>query len=205
MRRENVVLLIDDQPTLGRTVGDMLQTEYTSTFTFVTLRRGVGDGGGDLADSHSPGFAMPGDDGLALLQQFRSNPSTRDVPVIVLSGKNEPITKLSISMGADELPRQAFPTAGVVARIRRHSKNYLRTWNKLKHSESSRSRRIKWHLIWHRQQQMCARYCPIPSTRGPLKSMEISSFCATWRDALDIHGWTSVTSPFICSMSAGTA
>src|SRR5215212_10918589 len=36
---------------------------------------------------------MPGADGLDLLREYRANPATRGIPVIVLSTKEEPKTK----------------------------------------------------------------------------------------------------------------
>jgi sigma-B regulation protein RsbU (phosphoserine phosphatase) len=69
---------------------------------------------------------MPEIDGLELLERFRTNPSTRDTPLIVLSGREEPLTKAhAFALGADDYLVKLPNRIEVIARIRHHSQGYI--------------------------------------------------------------------------------
>ncbi|MBW2101730.1 MAG: response regulator [Deltaproteobacteria bacterium] len=69
---------------------------------------------------------MPEIDGLELVRRFRENPGTREVPLVVLSGKNDPQVKAqAFSLGANDYLVK-FPEAPeLLARIRYHSMAYI--------------------------------------------------------------------------------
>src|SRR4051794_5979943 len=98
------VLLIDDQPIVGHAVKDMLRGEPDIQFHFCNEPlKAV-----ELAKQLSPtvilqDLVMPDIDGLTLLKFFRANPTTREVPMIVLSSKEEPVIKAqAFSLGAND-------------------------------------------------------------------------------------------------------
>jgi signal transduction histidine kinase len=69
---------------------------------------------------------MPGTSGLSLVQQYRSLPETRDIPIIVLSTKEEPVTKRdAFAHGANDYLVKLPDKLELVARIRYHSKACL--------------------------------------------------------------------------------
>jgi signal transduction histidine kinase/HPt (histidine-containing phosphotransfer) domain-containing protein len=71
-------------------------------------------------------LGMPGLDGLALLQQFRANPATRDTPVIALSTNENPqAIGQAFALGANEYLVKLPDKIELVARIRCLSKTYL--------------------------------------------------------------------------------
>src|SRR6266404_383025 len=88
------VLLVDDQAIVGEAVRRMLASEQDIVFHHCTdptkaLER---------ANALEPtvilqDLVMPEVDGLTLVKFFRANPKTRDVPLIVLSTKEEPAIK----------------------------------------------------------------------------------------------------------------
>src|SRR5262249_4353454 len=71
-------------------------------------------------------LVMPDIDGLTLLKFFRANPATRDVPMIVLSTKEEPKTKAeAFALGANDYLVKLPDPIELVARIRHHSRGYI--------------------------------------------------------------------------------
>src|SRR5215510_4614256 len=89
-----VVLLIDDQPIVGHAVKEMLRTDSDIQFHFCKEPlKAI-----ELAEQLRPtvilqDLVMPDIDGLTLLKFFRAKPATREIPMIVLSSKEEPTTK----------------------------------------------------------------------------------------------------------------
>ena len=68
-------------------------------------------------------LVMPEIDGLTLVKFFRANPATREVPMIVLSTKEEPIVKAeAFSVGANDYLVKLPDRLEMIARIRYHSK-----------------------------------------------------------------------------------
>jgi len=69
---------------------------------------------------------MPSIDGLDLLRQFRANPPTAEIPVIVLSSEENPeIKSQAFAAGANDYLVKLPDKVEVIARIRYHSKAYL--------------------------------------------------------------------------------
>lgn len=71
-------------------------------------------------------LVMPRVDGLTLVRLVRANPTTRDIPVIVLSTKEEPAVKReAFAAGANDYLIKLPDSIELIARIRYHSKSYL--------------------------------------------------------------------------------
>jgi signal transduction histidine kinase/HPt (histidine-containing phosphotransfer) domain-containing protein len=69
---------------------------------------------------------MPGMDGLTLLREYRNNPVTRDIPIIVLSTKEDPLIKgQAFALGANDYLVKLPDSIELVARIRYHTKAFL--------------------------------------------------------------------------------
>jgi sigma-B regulation protein RsbU (phosphoserine phosphatase) len=122
-----VVLLIDDQPIVGHAVKDMLRGESDIQFHFCNEPlKAV-----ELAKQLSPtvilqDLVMPDIDGLTLLKFFRANPATREVPMIVLSSKEEPVIKAqAFALGANDYLVKLPDKIELIARIRHHSRGYI--------------------------------------------------------------------------------
>lgn len=121
------VLLVDDQAIIGEAVRQMLARETDITFHYCSdptqaIR---------LANQIQPtvilqDLVMPSVDGLTLVKFYRANPATRDVPVIVLSTKEEPIIKAeSFAVGANDYVVKLPDKIELIARIRYHSRGYI--------------------------------------------------------------------------------
>ncbi len=69
---------------------------------------------------------MPGLDGLTLVREYRSNPLTRDIPIIVLSTKEDPLIKsAAFTAGANDYLVKLPDNIELIARIRYHSRSYM--------------------------------------------------------------------------------
>ena len=84
-------------------------------------------------------LVMPGIDGLTLVRNFRANPETKDIPIIVLSTKEEPTVKSqSFAAGANDYLVKLPDTIELLARIRYHTRAYL---NQVQRDEAFRALR----------------------------------------------------------------
>ncbi|MFO0912403.1 MAG: SpoIIE family protein phosphatase [Pirellulales bacterium] len=121
------VLLVDDQAIIGEAVRRMLAEEKDIDFLHCT------DPTQALATANTvrptvilQDLVMPDVDGLTLVKFFRANPATRDVPMIVLSSKEEPKIKAeAFASGANDYVVKLPDRLELVARIRYHSKGYI--------------------------------------------------------------------------------
>jgi phosphoserine phosphatase RsbU/P len=121
------VLLVDDQARIGEAVRRMLMNEADIDFQY----------GGDptkaiqAAAEFGPtvilqDLVMPEVDGLTMLRFYRANPATREIPVIVLSTKEEPKVKAeAFTLGASDYLVKLPDPIELTARIRHHSRGYI--------------------------------------------------------------------------------
>ncbi len=121
------VLLVDDQEIVAEAVRRMLsgepdiKMEYCQDPTKAL----------DMARKIHPtlilqDLMMPGIDGLTLVRFFRASEDTRQIPLIVLSAKEEPATKAeAFARGANDYLVKLPDRVELIARIRYHSKAYI--------------------------------------------------------------------------------
>ena len=120
------VLVVDDQPIVCEAVRRLIATQGACEY------RAVQDPAQALAVAAEfrqtvilQDIEMPGTNGLELLPRYREHPELRDVPVVMLTGKEEPKTKAeAFARGAsDYLVKLPHPVE-LVARIRHHSRGF---------------------------------------------------------------------------------
>lgn len=122
-----MVLLVDDQAMIGEAIRRSLAQDLNIDFHF-------------CADPHQAitmamrikptvilqDLVMPGLDGLSLVRDYRQHPATQDIPIIVLSTKEDPAIKsAAFAAGANDYLVKLPDTLELVARIRYHSRSYL--------------------------------------------------------------------------------
>src|SRR4051794_6059351 len=102
--RPVTVLLIDDQPIYGEKVRQMLASEPDIGFHYCQdPSKAI-----ETANRVQPtvilqDLVMPDIDGLLLVKFFRANKATRDIPMVVLSGREEPVIKAqAFALGAND-------------------------------------------------------------------------------------------------------
>ena len=132
------VLLVDDQAIVGEMVRRMLAPEPDIVYHYCgDPSKALG-----MAQTLRPtvilqDLIMPDIDGLTLVKFFRASPATRDVPLIVLSTKEEAVTKAeAFALGANDYLVKLPDKIELVARIRYHSQGYI---NLLERNEAYRA------------------------------------------------------------------
>lgn len=125
--RPVTVLLIDDQAIVAESVRRMLAPETDIVFHYCQEpAKAI-----ETANKVQPtvilqDLVMPDIDGLQLVKFFRANKATRDVPMIVLSSKEEPAIKAqAFALGANDYLVKLPDKLEVIARIRYHSRGYV--------------------------------------------------------------------------------
>jgi sigma-B regulation protein RsbU (phosphoserine phosphatase) len=121
------VLLVDDQPIVAEAIRRMLEPEKDIAFHYCSdPARAIA-----MTKELSPtiilqDLVMPEIDGLLLLKFYRANPETRDIPVIVLSSQEEPVTKAkAFELGASDYLVKLPNHIELIARVRHHSRGYI--------------------------------------------------------------------------------
>jgi DNA-binding response OmpR family regulator len=119
-RDETRALIIDDSPTIVFALKKILQSAG-----FITLEALDAETGIDLARTETPDLIfldiiLPGANGFAALRTLRKDPTTANIPVIMISG-NEQATELFFGSrtGADDFMKKPFSRFEVFARIER--------------------------------------------------------------------------------------
>jgi two-component system chemotaxis family response regulator WspR len=130
-----MVLLVDDQLMIGEALRRILASQPNMAFHY-------------CADPHKAiaiakqirptvilqDLVMPGVNGLDLVREYRQDPETRDIPVIVLSTKEEPMIKSeAFGAGANDYLVKLPDRLELIARVRYHSRAYL---NQLERDEA---------------------------------------------------------------------
>ncbi len=122
------VLLIDDQAMIGEAVRRMLAPEKEIAFHYCSdPTQAIKTAKECQPTVILQDLVMPEMDGLLLVKFFRSkNAPTYNIPLIVLSSKEEPIIKAkAFELGANDYLVKLPDRMELIARIRYHSKAYI--------------------------------------------------------------------------------
>ena len=121
------VLLVDDQAIVGETVRRMLAPEADITLQFCQDPTcAVPTAVEWLPTVILQDLVMPDIDGLDLVRFFRAHPQLKDIPLIVLSSREEAVTKAeAFALGANDYLVKLPDRIELVARIRYHSRGYI--------------------------------------------------------------------------------
>jgi len=123
---EVVVLLVDDQMIVARAVRQLFAQDPDIAFHYCPSPHQALE----RAETLHPtvilqDLVMPDITGLELVRKYRATPATAEIPIIVLSTKEDPITKSqAFAEGANDYLVKLPDRIELVARIRYHSKAY---------------------------------------------------------------------------------
>jgi two-component system chemotaxis family response regulator WspR len=135
-----MVMLVDDQPIVAEAIRRMLVNEADIDFHYCDSPVDAPA----VATRITPtlilqDLVMPAIDGLTLLKRYREDPITQDIPVIVLSSKEEPTIKSeAFGLGANDYLVKLPDPVELIARIRHHSRSRV---NQLQRDEAYRALR----------------------------------------------------------------
>lgn len=180
IRRSATVLLIDDQAIIGAAVAKMLADEPGTRFHHCN------EPGRALAEAEriQPtvillDMVMPDVDGLTMLRYLRASPATRDVPIVVMSSRTEPMVKAeAFALGADDYVVKLPDPLELVARVRYHSRAY----------NTALDARDAWDAVTESQRQLEARNQFIRKTFGRYLSDDIVASLLETQAGLHLGG-----------------
>src|SRR5262245_46247535 len=141
-----MVLLVDDQPVVAEAIRRIVANEPDFDFHYC---RKAGEALA-VAQRVKPtvilqDLVMPDLDGLALLRLYRADAETMDIPVVVLSTREEPLLKSqAFALGASDYLVKLPDPIELVARIRLHSRARL---HQLQRDEAYRALRESQHQL----------------------------------------------------------
>ena len=150
-----MVLLVDDQAMVCEAIRRALASEPDIDFHYCADAREALT----LANQIRPtvilqDIVMPSIDGLNLVNQFRANPATREIPIIVLSTNENPQVKgQAFALGANDYLVKLPDRIELIARIRYHSRAYL---NQLQRDAAYRALRESQQQLINGNSQLIA-------------------------------------------------
>ncbi|HEY9150870.1 MAG TPA: diguanylate cyclase [Gammaproteobacteria bacterium] len=141
-----VVLLVDDQAMVAEGIRRMLEHEPGIEFHYCSDPKTAINMAVEVkATTVLQDLVMPDIDGMTLVRFYRANPMTRDIPIIVLSSKDDPKIKSdAFANGATDYLVKLPEPIELIARIRAHSKSYL----------AQRERDEAYHALREMQEQL---------------------------------------------------
>ncbi len=113
------IVVVEDEQDIADTIVYNLEREG---FTALTTARG--DEALNLIRREIPELVildlmLPGLDGLTVCQQLKNDPSTRDIPIIIVSAKTEDSdVVIGLGLGADDYLGKPFSSRELVARVK---------------------------------------------------------------------------------------
>lgn len=141
-----LVLLVDDQLMIGEAVRRMLAGQHNLDFHYCPDPASAVA----IAKEVKPtvilqDIVMPGVDGLDLVRHYRAESATANIPVIVLSTKEDAIVKNdAFEAGANDYLVKLPNKIELLARIRYHSRAYL---NQVQRDDAYRALRESQHQL----------------------------------------------------------
>ena len=149
------VLLVDDQPMVGEAVRRLLADQPNIVLHYISdPEEAVRTASNIKPTVILQDLVLPKTDGLTVLRQLRENRGTADIPVIVLSTREDPVTKSqAFAAGANDYLVKLPDKIELIARITHHSKSFL---NQLERDEAYRA-------LHESQQQLLARSLELQS------------------------------------------
>ena len=121
------VLLVDDQAMVAEGIRRMLETENDIEFHYCQEP----DKALEMAIEIKPSvilqdLVMPDVDGMTLMRFYKNHPETKNIPVIILSSKEDAeIKRDAFNHGANDYLVKLPDPIELIARIKAHSKHYF--------------------------------------------------------------------------------
>jgi two-component system OmpR family response regulator len=116
METSSTILIVDDDRDIRSLLADYLETNGYRALAAAdgtAMWKALGEARPDLVVLD---LNLPGDDGLTLCRKLRAD---SDIPVIMLTARNEPLDRiLGLEMGADDYLPKPFEPRELLARIR---------------------------------------------------------------------------------------
>ena len=113
------LLLIDDDSRLAAMVGDYLRAAGLAVDHAASLAAGREQLAIGLFDAVVLDLMLPDGDGLDLCRELRASPRTRQLPLLMLTARGEPLDRiLGLELGADDYLPKPFEPRELLARVK---------------------------------------------------------------------------------------
>jgi two-component system, OmpR family, phosphate regulon response regulator PhoB len=113
------VLIVEDEAAIAELVGINLRHAGHEVRKAVNAADAMGAIDALLPDLVILDWMLPGESGVSLVRRWRNDPRTRDLPVIMLTGRVDERDMLqALESGADDYMRKPFSPAELLARTR---------------------------------------------------------------------------------------
>jgi DNA-binding response OmpR family regulator len=113
------LLLIDDDARLAAMVGEYLRNAGFAVDTAPTLAAGREQLAAHAFDALVLDLMLPDGDGLDLCRELRADPRTRQLPLLMLTARGEPLDRIvGLELGADDYLGKPFEPRELLARVK---------------------------------------------------------------------------------------
>ena len=113
------LLLIDDDARLTAMLGDYLRGAGLSVDAAASLREGRAHLAAHSFDALVLDLMLPDGDGLDLCRELRADPRTRQLPLLMLTARGEPMDRIvGLELGADDYLGKPFEPRELLARVK---------------------------------------------------------------------------------------
>jgi len=113
------LLLIDDDSRLTAMVGDYLRASGFEVDVAASLAAGRARLAAGGLDALVLDLMLPDGDGLDLCRELRANPRTRQLPLLMLTARGEPMDRIvGLELGADDYLPKPFEPRELLARVK---------------------------------------------------------------------------------------
>ncbi|ARN22454.1 response regulator [Piscinibacter gummiphilus] len=113
------LLLIDDDARLSAMVADYLRGSGYEVTVAGSLAEGREQLASSVHDALVLDLMLPDGDGLDLCRELRANPRTRQLPLLMLTARGEPMDRIvGLEMGADDYLPKPFEPRELLARVK---------------------------------------------------------------------------------------
>lgn len=126
--KKNTILAIDDEEHILELLRYNLETNGFNVFTATSIKEAYTVLDKEEIQTILLDIMLPDRDGMTALKHFREEEKTKNIPIIMVTAKNEEIDKIiGLELGADDYISKPFSVRELVARvkavIRRNDRN----------------------------------------------------------------------------------
>jgi two-component system phosphate regulon response regulator PhoB len=113
------IVVVEDEPAIAELISINLRHAGHDVIVAATAEAARREIDAMLPDLVVLDWMLPGQSGLALARQWRADPRTRELPIIMLTARGEETDKVAgLDAGADDYLTKPFSTNELMARIR---------------------------------------------------------------------------------------